>query len=284
MRHDEVLRFEELLRICRVLAELGVRAVRVTGGEALLRQGVADFIGELKRVKGIRRVTMTSNGVLLGEYLETLLVAGLDGVNISLDTLNKETFCRLSRGEGFDNIIAAIDRALELRLEVKINCVPLYDFNEKEMVQIANLAKNMNIAVRFIELMPLGAAASMRRFPMDKLVSLIEEAHGPLQPASGNSGYGPAAYYQLPGFSGRIGVISAASGNSCKDCNRLRLTASGVLKPCLAGSMGADLRSLVRSGAGDKDIAEAVRKLVYQKPAGYNVSDSNDITMYRIGG
>ncbi|MCL2878972.1 MAG: radical SAM protein, partial [Treponema sp.] len=155
--HDDVLRFEEILRICRILAGLGIRAVRITGGEPLVRRGVPDLVRELKAIRGIERVSMTSNGVLLGENLEALAVAGLDAVNISLDTLNGERYRLITLRDDPGNILSAVNRALELGLEVKINCVPLAGINEADIVPLAGQAKDKNIPVRFIELMPLGA-------------------------------------------------------------------------------------------------------------------------------
>lgn len=296
--HDEVMRFEELTRICRIL---GIGTVRVTGGEPLVRKGVANFIGELKSVARIRRVAMTTNGVLLGEHLETLVAYGLDAVNISLDTLDEEKFRRLTNGGGMGNILPAIDMALAFGLDVKINCVPMRGFNEEDIVRIAALARDRNMAVRFIELMPLGTAAKIQPLPIKEVVALIEKSFGSLSAVSlatspVKAGSGPAVYYTLPGFAGRIGLISALSQGFCKKCNRLRLTAAGVLKPCLSSDLGIDLRRLIRSNASDGEIETAVRELVAKKPAGHSFGgvisnaaasakqDHRNKEMFRIGG
>ena len=288
MPHNEVLRFEETLRLCRIMAALGISTIRVTGGEPLVRRGAADFVRELKAIGGVGQVTLTSNGVLLGEHLPALAVAGLDAVNISLDTLDEERFRHITRAEGFGGILSAIHRAAELGLRVKINCVPLRGFNEDDIVKLAALAKNSDITVRFIELMPLGAASELQPLAAAEVISLIEREYGPMQPSAVKLGYGPATYYTIAGFTGYIGLISAVSHCFCQSCNRLRLTASGYLKPCLSSDVGLDLRSLVRDGASDGEIAEAVRELVAKKPAGhsFNHADSgaNTINMYRIGG
>jgi len=295
--HDEVMRFEELTRVCRVLARMGIGTVRVTGGEPLVRKGVANFVGELKALEGIERVTMTTNGVLLGEHLETLATAGLDAVNVSLDTLDDERFRRLTKGGGMSGILPAIDRALALGLEVKINCVPMRGFNEEDIVRIAALARDRNIAVRFIELMPLGIAAEMQPLPIGEVVALIEKNFGSLttSPATGS---GPAVYHGLPGFAGQIGIIGALSRGFCEKCNRLRLTAAGILKPCLSSDLGVDLRRLVRDNASDGEIEGAVRELAGKKPAGHSFGgvaagasvgagakqDHRSKEMFRIGG
>ena len=292
LSHAEVLRFEELLRICRILAGMGIGTVRVTGGEPLVRKGVTGFVGELKASAGINRVTMTSNGVLLGEYLQTLASAGLDAVNISLDTLDNGRFRHMTGGVGPGGILPAVDMALALGLEVKINCVPMRGFNEKDIAPLAGLARDRNMAVRFIELMPLGAAAKMQPLPVDDVVNIIENAFGPLTASAVKPGSGPAVYHTLPGFAGHIGIIGALSRGFCENCNRLRLTSAGVLKPCLSSDLGVDLRRLVRDNASDKEIEGAVLELVGKKPAGHSfggvlpatVREHRTKEMFRIGG
>jgi cyclic pyranopterin phosphate synthase len=287
MPHDRILRFEETLRLCRIMAALGINAIKVTGGEALVRRGVVELVRELKAITGINHVSMTSNGVLLEEHLEALVAAGLDAVNLSLDTMDEERFRQLTRTDGLNTVLSAIDHAVALRLRVKINCVPLRAFNEDDIVKIAAMANNRDITVRFIELMPLGTAAALQPLPADEVMSLIEGAYGPLQPSAVKLGNGPAVYYTLQGFKGYIGFISALSHSFCQNCNRLRLTASGLLKPCLSSDLSLDLRSLVRSGADDGEIADSIQGLVAHKPAGHRfgiTNEANNINMFRIGG
>jgi len=283
--HEDVLRFEEVLRICRVLAGLGIKSVRVTGGEPLLRRGLADFISELKTVNGINRVSLTTNGVLLGEQLEALGKAGLDAVNISIDTLDRDKFSRLTRTEIASNIVSVIDHALEMGLDVKINTVMIRDFNEDEITAIAGLAKSRNIAARFIELMPLGEAASFKPFYAHEAAAMIEGACGSLLPVTAKLGNGPAEYYAIAGFAGHIGFISPMSRRFCETCSKLRLTASGFLKLCLSGDMGIDLRGLVRGGASDEEITAIIREQLALKPAGHCFPESGgSVNMFRIGG
>ena len=265
--HDKVLRFEEILMVCRILAGMGISAVKVTGGEPLVRRGAVDLIREIRGIEGLNRVSMTSNGVLLGEYLEALVAVGLDAVNISLDTLNDEKFRWLTKSDGLAKVLSAIDKALELGFAVKVNCVPMRGFNEDDIAQLSALAKNRNIAVRFIELMPLGVATALQPLPAAEVVSLIEREHGPMVPSAAKLGNGPAAYYTMQGFVGHIGLISAISECFCASCNRLRLTASGILKPCLSSDIGLDLAGMVRCGASSDEIEGAIRELVSKKPA-----------------
>jgi len=283
--HEDVLRFEEILRICRILAGMGIKSVRVTGGEPLLRRGLAGFISELKAVNGIERVGMTTNGVLLGEQLEALGKAGLDAVNISIDTMDRDKFSRLTRMEIAANVVSVIDCALEMGFDVKINTVMIRDFNEDEITAIAGLAKTRNIAARFIELMPLGEAASFKPFYAHEAAALIEGIYGPLLPVAAKLGNGPAEYYAINGFAGHIGFISPMSRRFCETCNKLRLTASGFLKLCLCGDTGIDLRRLVRGSASDEEITALIREQIALKPAGHCFPENcNNINMFKIGG
>ncbi|GHT65487.1 GTP 3',8-cyclase [Spirochaetia bacterium] len=290
MPHDDVIRFEEIIRICRIMAVMGIRNIKVTGGEPLARRGAADLVRGVKALPGIEKVTMTTNGVLLGEYLDALIDAGLDAVNISLDSMDEDNFNRITRKENPGQILFAINRARDLGLPIKINCVPLRGVNEGDITKLAGLAKNSNIAVRFIELMPLGTAVALRPVPADEVMALLEGEYGSLSPSAAKLGNGPAVYYTLPGFEGHIGFISALSHGFCESCNRLRLTAAGFLKPCLSGDMGLDLRSLLRSGVSDKGIEKAIAELVSRKPAHHSFGGTQDRPdhsqkeMFRIGG
>jgi cyclic pyranopterin phosphate synthase len=288
--HEDVLRFEEALRICRILAGLGIKSVRVTGGEPLLRRGLAGFIGELKAIEGINKAGLTSNGVLLGEQLEALSKAGLDAVNISINTMDREKFTRLTRVESMVNMVSVIDHALEMGLEVKVNTVMIRGFNEDEITAIAGLAKTRKIAARFIELMPLGEAASFQPFYAREAAALIEGTYSSLLPVTAKLGNGPAEYYAIAGFAGHIGFISPMSRRFCKSCNKLRLTASGFLKLCLSGEQGIDLRGLIRGGASDEEITGLIHEQIALKPAGHSFNESGgaenggSVNMFRIGG
>ena len=281
--HETMLSFEEILRLCRIMAELGIRYVKVTGGEPLVRRGVAAFLKNLKALPGIERLTLTTNGFLLDTYLDEAEAPSLspdarpgfplDGVNISLDALDSERFGRISRHEGSGpaEILALIDRLLEKKVQVKLNCVPVRSFNEEEILPLAALAKDKNIAVRFIELMPLGSAAALEPVPGPEVASLLEKAYGALTPfnsiqGSRTEGSGPAVYYSLPGFAGKIGFINALSHGFCESCNRLRLTSEGLLKPCLSDELSLDMRKFLRNGASDMELEKAITGIVAKKP------------------
>jgi cyclic pyranopterin phosphate synthase len=293
--HNSMLSFEEILRLCRVMAGLGIRKVKVTGGELLVRKGAVDFIRRLKAVPEIEQVTITTNGILLDKYLEELAAIPLAGINISLDTLNFETFRRITRREQSaypDILLKNMERARLLGIPVKINCVPLKSINRKELCDIAGLAEKTVKAVRFIELMPIGCAGETELVSGAELRSILEGRFGKLRSAREKPGNGPAVYYAVPGFAGLIGMINAVTEGFCESCNRLRLSAEGLLQPCLSSDISLDLRSLLISGASDSGLAEAVRGLVGRKPARHSFSgiygnrreNHSGRAMFRIGG
>jgi cyclic pyranopterin phosphate synthase len=298
LSHGEILSYEEILRIVRIMAPLGIRNVKITGGEPLVRRGAVELIGKVKRTAGIEKVTITSNGVLLLHYLDDILRAGVDGINLSLDTLDGETFGRIT-GAGtdgpaagrafFSNIRSFLDRAGNLPVPVKINCVPIRGVNSGELAVIAGLAKNSGVFVRFIELMPLGCAAAFEGVPGREIAALLETVYGPLEPCREKPGNGPASYYSIKGFAGKIGFISPLSHNFCGSCNRLRLGSAGLLRPCLAYNTGLDLRALLRNGETDEGIARAITALVAEKGQGHDFfgvpySPAECTEMFRIGG
>ena len=276
--HEAMLSFEEFLRVCRIMARLGIRKIKVTGGEPLVRRGTAAFIEKLKAIPGIEKITLTTNGFLLGEYLdeaETLAPGSLpDSVNISLDALDPERFRQLTRDAQHrpDEILPYVDRLLEKKVTVKINCVPVRGFNGEELVPLAALAKDRYIAVRFIELMPLGSASDMKPIPGKETAMLIEKAYGSLTSFTGMQGNGPAVYYSLPGFTGKIGFINAVTHGFCESCNRLRLTSEGFLKLCLSHDLGLDVRALLRTGADDSEIERAITGIAAIKPQFHSLS------------
>ena len=311
--HETMLSFEEILRIAGIMAGLGIRKIRVTGGEPLVRRGLASFLEKLKALPGIEKITLTTNGLLLGAYLEEAenRPGSLpDGINISLDALDPLRLERITRRENLNpaEILSLADRLIEKRVPVKLNCVPVRSYNEEEILPLAALAKTRNMAVRFIELMPMGQASALEPVPGAEIASMLEKAYGPLAPVSAaqaefslqaefspqtaeSGSGGPAVYYSLPGFTGIIGFINPVSCGFCESCNRLRLTSDGILKPCLSHNLGLDLRELCRSGSSDEEIARAIAGIAAQKPGTHNLSGiygaagtHNRDGMFRIGG
>ena len=274
--HTAILSYEQLLRLCRIFAGLGLKKIKLTGGEPLVRPGVAGLIRELKEIDGIENVTLTTNGVLLSEQLPDLVDAGLDGVNVSLDAVDEAIFAALTRRPGVDKVLGAVHDALAVPgLNVKINCVPMA-INESQLVPLAALAKDTRLAVRYIEMMPIGMGKTMAPLGDAQVRAILEKAFGPLAPCGEKLGNGPCSYYTLPGFTGRVGFISAMSHQFCDSCNRVRLTASGFLKTCLQYERGVDLLALLNGGADDERLREAMEQAIFEKPACHHFNDTSE--------
>ena len=257
LEREAVLTYEEFLRLAALFAQCGIDTVRVTGGEPLVRKNVAQLVAGLKAIPGIRKVTMTTNGILLVQQLPALLAAGLDSVNISLDTLRPEVFRQITARDEFAAVQAGLQAALESGIPVKLNCVPQAGVNEGELEDLAALAENRPLQVRFIEMMPIGYGAAMPCISGPELRQRFARRWPELQPlAEAAFGDSPAVYYTVPGWQGSIGFIAAVHGKFCASCNRVRLTSQGFLRPCLASEAGCDLRALLRSGADDPEMAE----------------------------
>ena len=291
LEREAVLTYEEFLRLAALFARCGIDTVRVTGGEPLVRKNVAQLVAGLKATPGIRRVTLTTNAVLLAEQLPALLDAGLDSVNISLDTLRPEVFRQITARDDFAAVQAGLQAALQSGLPVKLNCVPQAGVNEGELEALAALAKDNALQVRFIEMMPIGYGAAMPCISGPELRARFARRWpelAPLSPAQEHAlGDGPAVYYTVPGWQGSIGFIAAVHGKFCASCNRVRLTSQGFLRPCLASETGCDLRALLRSGADDAQLLAAIRETIWAKPREHHFNDSSmpaTSGMYRIGG
>jgi len=288
--HDDVLRYEEIERVVRVAAALGIHKVRLTGGEPLVRLGVVDLVRALAHIPGIEDLAMTTNGVLLAHHAAALAEAGLRRVNVSLDTLRPERFRAITRWGDLDTVLEGIDAAFAAGLEpVKINTVVIRDQNDDEVVDLARKATGVGWHLRFIEWMPVGDAARdwrERVVTAAEIRECIEAALGDLVPASVD-GAGPARTYRLPGASGTLGFISAVSEHFCASCNRLRLTADGKLRPCLLAADELDLRALLRGGGSDADIQALLQEAIRLKPKGHHLADHvpvRDRVMAQIGG
>lgn len=284
--HEDVLSYEQIIRLARVFAGLGLRKIKLTGGEPLVRKNLDRLVAGLSGIEGVEDVTLTTNGLLLEEQLPALRAAGLTAVNISLDTLNEETFQRLTRRTGVDRVLSAIDACLAVPgLRVKVNCVPAAP--EAELLELASLAKDRPLPVRFIELMPIGLGKGLKGRGERELRELLEGAFGPLTPREGKLGNGPCRYFTLPGFQGAIGFISAMSHQFCDQCNRVRLTANGFLKTCLQYEQGVQLRPLL--AGSDEALAEAIAEAIRRKPLAHQfsksrVDDGECHMMSQIGG
>lgn len=285
--HSSLLSYEELVRVCRCASGLGIDRIKLTGGEPLLRRGIETLVAKLKALDGIRQVTLTTNAILLGELAQRLADAGLDRVNISLDTLDAAQYRQITRGGELSMVLDAILIAQKAGLALRLNCVPTPETLE-QIVPLAKLAQRWPLDVRFIELMPIGAGAHWQGVFSSEVKRRLEQAYGPLHVCPQMQGNGPAEYASLEGFLGKIGFISAFSSCFCARCNRVRLTATGFLRLCLQYEDGVDLRELLRSGADDEQLIQAMRGAIAQKPAhhrfGEMLPQANRRGMSQIGG
>ncbi|MDR2864845.1 MAG: GTP 3',8-cyclase MoaA [Spirochaetaceae bacterium] len=288
--HKEILSFEEFQRLISIMAGLGIKKIKITGGEPLARRGIVPFIASLSRIPGIEKISLTSNALFLDKYLTSLLKTGLCAINISLDSMNRETYRSITSLDAFRKVQKNLYRLLETRLPLKINCVPLKNINERDIIPLARLARENRVAVRFIELMPLGAAFHFQAIPAPVIFSMLEREFGTLYPCDKKLGEGPAKYYKPEGFIGDIGFISPLSDQFCKSCNRLRLSSQGLLFSCLASDMNTNLKVLLRGGKSDGEIASEIQSLVRSKPAAHNfivekaLKRENHKNMNEIGG
>ena len=285
-----ILSYEEITEICRAAAELGISRLKITGGEPLARLGAPDLIAMLKQIPGIEQVTMTTNGVLLGRYLPELLAAGLDAVNISLDTLIPGRFSAITGRDELHRVLESMDAALEAGLPVKVNAVLQPDMNEDEWLSLAEMARDRRLDVRFIEMMPIGMGRRFSAVSNRELLERIRQAYPQLETDHSVHGNGPAVYYRIPGWKGSIGFISAMHGRFCGSCNRIRLTAQGKLKPCLCFGDTVDLMPLLRTEhdreAGTEraeaersdNLKSALRTAILGKPLQHCFEMEEDIT------
>lgn len=282
---------EEIVRVCRIMAELGIKKIKITGGEPLVRVGVPSLVGHIKEIQGIEKVTLTTNGVLLPAQMENLAAAGLDGLNISLDTLDKECYFRIARRDSLEATMEGIKAALSFpQVSVKINCVPL-GLEGQDLCEIASLAKKYPLHVRFIEMMPIGLGENFCGISEQEVTHMLERTYGKLTLYTGERlGNGPCRYYNIEGFRGKIGFISAISHKFCGECNRIRLTSQGYLKTCLQYTAGRDLREIMRKGGSDEELKQEILHALMEKPIGHEFlekekkDDTERLCMSQIGG
>lgn len=271
----EILTYEEIAKVVRSVAPLGVERLRITGGEPLIRRDLPSLISMLASVPGIKDIALSTNGIHLAEMGPALKAAGLKRVNVSLDTLRPDRFRAIARRPGLEKVLEGLQAAEELGLHpIKINTVVMRGINDDELADFAALTLDHPWHVRLIEVMPLEANLELQANAyisweemQQRLVTL-----GSLEPAEGPAGNGPARYFRLPGGKGTIGVITPLSHNYCDRCNRVRITADGRLRLCLFGDQEIDLRSPIRQGAGEDQIREIFLRAMRIKPERHHLS------------
>jgi cyclic pyranopterin phosphate synthase len=287
----ELLTFEEITRFVRAAAPLGIDKIRLTGGEPLLRRDLPRLVRMLCGVEGIRDVGLTTNGLLLAGQAAALYEAGLRRINVSLDTLDPETFRRVTRRDGLDLVVEGILAAKRSGFDpVKVNAVSIRGVTESAVLPLARFARLHGLEMRFIEYMPIGAD----RWERDKvyfaheILEQLEREVAPLVPVEDYDPRAPAMEFRYTDGGGRVGIIASISRPFCRSCNRLRLTAEGKLRNCLFAIAEADVKPLLRGGATDAELAEVIRANVREKWEGHEINTSRFIkplrTMHAIGG
>lgn len=288
----QLLSFEEIERFVAIAARLGVRKLRVTGGEPLLRKNLSTLIRKLAAIEGIEDLALTTNGVLLAQQAEELYDAGLRRINVHLDTLDRERFKQITRRDDFDRVMEGIETCRRLGYgPIKINVVAVKDLIEPDIVPLARFGRERNIEIRYIEFMPLDAQGLWERGRVllaDDMIAMLQQGIGPLEVIPDCDPRAPATEYRFADGIGRVGFIASVSRPFCLNCNRLRITADGQLRYCLFAVEETDIRALIRRNATDEEIAEAVGGSVRAKWLGHEINSTRFVApprpMYSIGG
>lgn len=283
--HYDILRYEEIRDIVEVAADLNITKVRITGGEPLVRPGVENLVELISGIEGIEDISLTTNGTLFAKKAEVLKNAGMTGVNISLDTLDREKFLQITRRDELSSVMEGVEAALKYNYNpVKINTVIMRGLNNDELFDFINLTKKQSLHVRFIELMPLGEADRDNEsyISLAKIKEKIEEKVE-LIPATVKSS-GPAVYYKLPHAAGTLGFITPISAAFCGDCNKLRLTADGKIKPCLFSDKEISLNTGTGDNLSKEIIHDKLLEAVRSKPFSHQAQAETRRNMYQIGG
>ncbi|MBU3937863.1 MAG: GTP 3',8-cyclase MoaA [Proteobacteria bacterium] len=291
LANEELLRYEEILRVVRIAVSLGIEKVRLTGGEPLVRRNVLSFIKDLGEIPGLTDIRLTTNGVLLAEHAEALQMAGINKLNISLDTLRPERFLQITGVDAFAKVWGGISRARELGFSpIKLNVVALKGVNDDEFIDFARLTLTEPLQIRFIEFMPIGASGMWDKekyISSGEIMELLKPV-GSLEPVPARRMDGPARIYRFAEAVGSVGFISPISHHFCDRCNRLRLTSEGRLRSCLLSDQETDLKEKLRGGATDEEIRDLIVATILNKPKGHTIlpdgGGSCHGQMSRIGG
>jgi GTP 3',8-cyclase len=289
---DEILSFEEIVRFVRVVSQMGVRRLRLTGGEPLVRSDVPQLVEQLAKLPLVDDLALTTNGILLAEQAGPLRRAGLRRINISLDTLSEDVFQTITRREGLDRVLAGIAAAQDIGFDrIRLNAIAIRGLTEDEIVPLARFARERGLELRFIEYMPLDAEQNWQAADVldgDTIRSILEAEFGPLVPVAPPHPSQPAVDFRFADGGGRIGLIHPVSQPFCGNCDRLRLTAEGQVRNCLFSTVEWDARALLRGGSSDDEIAQLVRDCVWAKAPAHGIGSDHFVrperAMYQIGG
>ncbi len=279
----DVLTFEEIAAVCSEAVHLGINKMKITGGEPLVRKGICDLIAMIKCINGIEQVTLTTNGVLLSDYADKLYKVGIDAVNISLDTLDSNKYRYITGFDCLYKVVDGINKISQYPVKIKINTVIT---NEPDY-SVLDYAKNRDIDVRFIEMMPIGMGRNFNVYSNEKVFRDIENMYGSLKRDYSVRGNGPAQYYSINGFNGRVGFISAIHNKFCNTCNRIRMTSQGCIKGCLCYESSYSVKEPLRKG-NLNEVREILKEAIVNKPKCHSFDNPENITekydMSEIGG
>ena len=289
---DETLSLDEIYEVALAASKCGINKFKITGGEPLIRDGITDFIKRLHDIDSVKDITMTTNGFYLCKYVDSLVNAGLSSVNISLDSLKKDRFFKITGVDALDDVMEGIYKAEESGLSTKINTVLQRGVNDDELFDIIGLAKDKNINIRFIEMMPIGHGKESDGVSNFEVLEKIKDKYIVSEDKK-RHGNGPAKYIKFEGFKGSIGFISAIHGKFCDGCNRIRFTSNGKLKPCLCYASNIDLKDIIKDntiGFNEKIqlLEEKIRECITTKPKAHAFEDLSKVSelkdMVEIGG
>jgi cyclic pyranopterin phosphate synthase len=288
--HEDILGLEEMLRIIRLFAECGIKKLRLTGGEPLLKRDIVRLVRELSAIAGIKDLSITTNGVFLKSLATELKAVGLQRVNISIDSIERKTYERITGFDLLPKVIEGIHSAIGAGLSpVKINCVIIKGLNdsEEQITALAGMSTSLPVSIRFIEYYPTNKSTrpATDYVPNPAVRAVIERKYGPLLHTVISVGSGPAEYFKVPGSAGTIGFISGRSSNFCRSCSRLRLTSNGKVMPCLYSARSHDLKRLISSGQNEKAIRDFLSEIISEK-ANYTKLNSlkEEFSMCKVGG
>ncbi|MBM3754417.1 MAG: GTP 3',8-cyclase MoaA [Acidobacteria bacterium] len=291
MAREEILSFEEIERFARVAVSLGVRKLRITGGEPLVRKDLPVLVEKLARLPGVEDIGLTTNGVLLAAHAKALYDAGLRRMNVHLDTLDAARFHQITRRDDFARVMAGIDAAQAAGLRLKINAVALKNLCEPDVVPLARFGRERGIEIRYIEFMPLDAQGLWDKAKVllqDDMLAMLQHEIGPLDEIPDRDPRAPASEYRFRDGIGRVGFISSVSHPFCLNCNRIRLTSDGKIRYCLFAIEETDVKGLLRGGGSEEAIADAIRRTIRKKWLGHEINSQKFVApprpMYSIGG
>jgi len=293
LKKAEILSFEEIVRIARIAVSLGIEQIRLTGGEPLVRRDVPELVRQLHTIEGLRSLSITTNGILLKQQARALAEAGLTRINVSLDSLQREKFAKLTRRDQLDRVLEGLEELQKYPSihPVKINAVAVRGFSEDEVLDFVRFARDKAYVMRWIEFMPLDADQLWRKEDIltgGEIKSIIEAAYGPLVPITSSNPSETARRYTFSDGIGEVGFINPVSEPFCASCDRIRLTADGQLRTCLFATEETDLRAILRSGADDDVVAATIRQAVWHKELKHYIGDKRfkraNRSMSMIGG